>query len=133
MPVVWAMGYLASRRRILPRIYLIFGKKGADVNVKNAIDLSERRGEVRGGGGPLVQQWCAGAACGDLRLGSPGVRARLTAPRLGDRELAILGKRVLQAPASVPQGWAMVPMRHEDTKGLVMHDNYLPLFAITMV
>src|SRR5262245_13584492 len=78
MPVVWAMGYLASRRRILPRTYLIFGKKGADVNVKNAIDLSERRGEVRGGGGPLVQRWCAGAACGEpppgfaKREGSPG-------------------------------------------------------------
>ena len=46
-------GCLASRGRILPRIYLIFGKKGADVNVKNAIDISERRGEVRGGVGRL--------------------------------------------------------------------------------
>jgi hypothetical protein len=49
------------------------------------------------------------------------------------RELALLGNRVLLAPASVPQGWAMVPMRHEDAKGLVMHDNHLPLFAIPMV
>jgi len=29
---------------------LIFGKKSADVNVKNAIDLSGRRGELSGVG-----------------------------------------------------------------------------------